>query len=119
MGRAFSQLVDDLTQRGTLDETLVVCLAECGRSPRKNGRGGRDHWGYVFSVALAGGGVRGGQVYGASDRIGGHPAAGRVLPEDVTATIFHCLGYSAHTEIHDTLGRPLALSRGQVIRQVL
>ena len=119
MDQAFSALLEDLGQRGMLDDTLVVCLAEFGRTPRFNARAGRDHWGYVFSVAMAGGGVRGGQAYGASDRIGGHPKEGRVLPEDLTATIFHCLGYNAHTEIHDTLGRPLALSRGQVIRQVL
>jgi uncharacterized protein (DUF1501 family) len=119
MDQAFSALLEDLAQRGMLDDTLVVCLAEFGRTPRFNARAGRDHWGYVFSVAMAGGGVRGGQVYGASDRIGGHPKEGRVLPEDLTATIFHCLGYNAHTEIHDTLGRPLALSRGQVIWQVL
>jgi hypothetical protein len=119
MDQAFAALLDDLGQRGMLDETLVVCMAEFGRTPRFNGRAGRDHWGYVFSLALAGGGIRGGQIYGASDRIGGHPKEGRVLPEEVTATIFHCLGYRPHTEIHDTLGRPLAISRGQVIRQVL
>jgi hypothetical protein len=119
MDQAFAALLDDLTQRGMLDDTLVVCMAEFGRTPRFNGRAGRDHWGYVFSLAMAGGGIRGGQVYGASDRIGGHPKEGRVLPEDVTATIFHCLGYHPHTEIHDPQGRPLALSRGQVLRQVL
>jgi hypothetical protein len=102
-----------------LDETLVVCLAEFGRTPKFNPRGGRDHWGHVFSVALAGGGVRGGQVYGASDKIGGHPKEGRVRPEDLQATIFHYLGHPADTEVHDTLGRPLPISRGQVIRQIL
>jgi hypothetical protein len=119
MDQAFAALLDDLGQRGMLDETMVVCLAEFGRTPRFNARAGRDHWGYVFSVAMAGGGIRGGQVYGASDRIGGHPREGRVLPQDLTATIFHCLGYSPHTEVHDTLGRPIAISRGQVIPQVL
>jgi hypothetical protein len=119
MDQAFATLLEDLAQRGRLDETLVVCLAEFGRSPRFNGRGGRDHWGPVFSVALAGGGIRGGQVYGVSDKIGGQPKDGRVLPQDLTATIFHCLGYRADTEVHDTLGRPQAISRGQVIRQVL
>jgi hypothetical protein len=119
MDQAFAALLDDLAQRGMLDETLVVCLAEFGRTPRFNNRGGRDHWGYVFSLAMAGGGVRGGQVYGASDRIGGHPKEGRVLPEDVTATIFHCLGYQAHAEIHDLQGRPFVLSPGQVIRQTV
>lgn len=117
MDQAFSALLEDLSARGMLEETLVVCLAEFGRTPKFNGRGGRDHWGHVFSVALAGGGVRGGQVHGASDKIGGYPKDGRVQPQDLTATIFHALGYAPDTEIHDTLGRPLAISRGQVIRQ--
>jgi hypothetical protein len=117
--QAFSALLDDLSSRGMLDDTLVVCLAEFGRSPKMNGRAGRDHWGHVFSVALAGGGVRGGQVYGASDKVGGHPKEGRVPPQDLLATIFHCLGYRPDTEVHDTLGRPLPLCRGQVIRQVV
>src|SRR5207245_2711683 len=68
--RAFAALLEDLESRGLLEETLVVCMAEFGRSPRLDGNGGRNHWGSVFSVALAGGGVRGGQVYGSSDRIG-------------------------------------------------
>ncbi len=76
-----------------LDETLVVCMAEFGRSPRLDGAGGRNHWGSVFSVALAGGGIKGGQVFGASDKIGAQPREGRVRPEDLSATIFHCLGH--------------------------
>ena len=116
--QAYSALLDDLSHRGLLDETLVVCMAEFGRSPKINGAGGRDHWGYVYSAALAGGGIRGGQVYGASDRIGGFPKEGRVQPQDLTATIFHCLGYAPDTEIRDTLDRPLPISRGDVIRQV-
>jgi hypothetical protein len=119
MDQAYSALLEDLAQRGLLDETLVLCMAEFGRSPKMNPAGGRDHWGYVYSVALAGGGVRGGQVYGASDKVGGQPKDGRVQPQDVSATVFHCLGYRADTEIHDTLGRPLPISRGEVIRQVL
>src|SRR5260370_32275330 len=99
-----------------LDETLVCCLSEFGRTPKFNSRGGRDHWGPVFSVALAGGGIRGGQVYGSSDRNGGYPKDGRVQPQDLSATIFHCLGFEPDTEMHDILGRPLPISRGQVIR---
>src|SRR5262249_10199194 len=99
--------------------TLVVWMGEFGRTPRLNGSAGRDHWGSVFSVALAGGGVRGGQVYGASDRIGAQPRDGRVLPHDLTATIFHCLGHEPHSEFHDALGRPHPISRGDVIRQIL
>jgi hypothetical protein len=118
MDLAYSALLEDLETRGLLDETLVVWMGEFGRSPKLNGAGGRDHWGHVFSVALAGGGVRGGVVYGASDRIGGHPREGRVQPQDLTATIFHSLGYEPDTQIHDRLDRPVPISRGEVIRQV-
>lgn len=117
--QAMSALVEDLEQRGLLDDTLVVCMAEFGRTPRMNGAGGRDHWGHVYSVALAGGGIRGGVVHGASDAIGAYPASGRVQPQDLTATIFHCLGLDPHSEIHDTLGRPIPISRGDVIQQIL
>ncbi|MSQ93834.1 MAG: DUF1501 domain-containing protein [Gemmataceae bacterium] len=117
--QAFSALLDDLAQRGMLDDTLVVCMAEFGRTPRYNNRRGRDHWGPVFSVALAGGGIRGGITHGASDHLGAQPRDGRVSPEDLTATIFHCLGYSPDTEILDSLSRPIPVSRGQVIRQIV
>jgi hypothetical protein len=117
MDQAYSALLSDLADRGLLDETLVVWMGEFGRSPKINHAGGRDHWGHVFSVALAGGGIRGGQVYGASDRIGGHPKEGRVQPQDLTATIFHSLGFHADTEFRDAQGRPLVISRGEVIRQ--
>jgi hypothetical protein len=119
MDLAYSALLEDLEQRGLLGETLVVWMGEFGRSPKLNGAGGRDHWGHVFSVALAGGGVRGGVVHGASDKIGGHPREGRVQPQDLTATIFHCLGYEPDTQVHDRLSRPVPISRGEVIRQVL
>jgi hypothetical protein len=117
--RAYSALLEDLHRRGLLDETLVVCMAEFGRSPRLDGNGGRNHWGSVFSVTMAGGGIRGGQVYGASDRIGAYPAEGRVRPEDLSATIFHCLGYSPDTEYRDPLGRPHPISRGEVLHAIL
>lgn len=117
--RAYSALIEDLHRRGLLDETLVVCLAEFGRTPRLDTNGGRNHWGSVFSITLAGGGVKGGQVYGASDRIGAYPAAGQVRAEDLTATIFHCLGYAPETEYRDPLGRPHLVSRGEVLRAIL
>src|SRR5437773_3546288 len=104
MDQAYSALLEDLAARGLLDETLVVWMGEFGRSPKINASGGRDHWGHVFSVALAGGGVRGGQVYGASDRIAGHARDGRVEPQDLAATIFHCLGYRRDTEVQDVQG---------------
>jgi Protein of unknown function (DUF1501) len=117
--RAYSALLGDLAQRGLLDETLVVCMAEFGRSPRINRAAGRDHWGSVYSVALAGGGVQGGQVYGASDEIGGQPKDGIVRPQDLTATVFDCLGYRPETTINDPLGRPLPISTGEPIRAIL
>lgn len=119
MDQAYSALLQDLEQRGLLDETLVVWLGEFGRTPRFNANGGRDHWGKVFSIAMAGGGIRGGVVHGASDRDAAFPAEGRVEPRDIMATIFHCLGYQAETEIHDSLGRPFPISRGDVIHQIL
>ena len=119
MDQAFSALLEDLSERGLLDETLVVCMAEFGRGPKINSSGGRDHWGPVFSIAMAGGGVRGGIVYGASDLMGAYPRTGLVRPEDMTATMFHCLGYSPETEFIDRQNRPNAISRGQVIQQVL
>jgi len=117
--RAYSALLDDLSQRGLLDETLVVCMAEFGRSPRINAQAGRDHWGSVYSVALAGGGVRGGVAYGASDDIGGQPKDRRVRPQDLTATIFDRLGYRPETTINDTLGRPLPISTGEPIAAIV
>ncbi|MEX2173229.1 MAG: DUF1501 domain-containing protein [Pirellulaceae bacterium] len=119
MDNAFAALLSDLEQRGLLDETLVVCLSEFGRSPRFNARGGRDHWGSVFSVALAGGGIRGGVVHGVSDKLGAYPQDGLVKPEDITATIFHCLGIAPQSEMHDAQGRPHALSNGQKIEPIL
>jgi hypothetical protein len=119
MDSAFSALLTDLQERGLLDETLVLCLSEFGRTPRFNGRAGRDHWGSVFSVALAGGGVRGGIVHGASDKLGAYPQDGLVKPDDITATILHCLGIAPETEILDALGRPFAASRGNVLSQIL
>ena len=119
MDQAFSALVEDLDRSGKLDETLVVCMAEFGRTPRFNGAAGRDHWGPVFSIALAGGGIRGGMIWGASDRIGGQPKDGMVKPEDITATIFHCLGYEPSTSFSDLQGRKLAISHGEVIHPII
>lgn len=119
MDRAFSALVEDLDRRGLLDETLVACVAEFGRGPRLDANGGRTHWGSVFSVALAGGGIRGGQVYGSSDRIGAQPRDGRVRPEDLSATLFHCLGHRPDAEYLDRLGRPHFVSRGEVLHAIL
>jgi hypothetical protein len=106
---AFASLVEDLYERGLLDETLVVLTGEFGRTPRFNAAGGRDHWPHCFSVVLAGGGVRGGQVHGGSDRIGAYPTSGAVSPQELMATLYHCLGVDPSTHIHDLQGRPFAL----------
>jgi uncharacterized protein (DUF1501 family) len=116
---AISALLTDLRDRGLLDSTLVAILSEFGRTPKFNGRGGRDHWGHVFSVALAGGGIRGGVVHGASDAQGAYPQEGIVRPQDITATMLYCLGYAPHTEIHDLLGRPFPISPGEVIGAIV
>jgi hypothetical protein len=115
MDQAYSALLEDLAERGLLDETLVVWMAEFGRTPKLNGAAGRDHWGRVFSVALAGGGVKGGQFYGSSDSIAGLPKDGRVLPQDLLATIFQALGIDPDTQIRDAQGRPFPLTRGEVV----
>ncbi len=114
-----SALLEDLSDRGMLADTLVMCISEFGRSPKFNAAGGRDHWGRVFSVALAGGGIKGGRVYGASDKLGGDPLDGKVSPADLTATALHCLGFEPDAEIRDVQRRPLPASRGTVIRGIL
>ena len=119
MDQCYSALLEDLSQRGLLDETLVVWLGEFGHTPKINGNAGRDHWGNCFSIALAGGGIRGGTVFGSSDKDAGFPIEGRVSAADMLATIYHCLGYAPDTEMHDTLGRPFPISRGNVIEAIL
>ncbi len=108
----FSALIEDLDQRGLLDETLVVCLGEFGRTPKINGQAGRDHWAACNSVVLAGGGIRGGRVYGASDRQAAYPVTPPVSPGDLSATIYHLLGIDIHKEIRDQVGKPLPLCTG-------
>ncbi|HTI50292.1 MAG TPA: DUF1501 domain-containing protein [Planctomycetaceae bacterium] len=119
MDRAYSALLTDLSERGLLDETLVVWTGEFGHTPRFNANAGRDHWGQCFSIALAGAGIRGGVVHGKSDEHAAHPVSGRVEPRDLLATMYHLLGHSPDTELHDTEGRPFPLSRGRVIEEIL
>ena len=117
--RAYSALIEDLDQRGLLDSTLIVTVGEFGRSPKINAGGGRDHWGHVFSAALCGGGIRGGNVVGASDKSGGHPKEGKVEPQDIHATVLHLLGHPEGTELRDVEGRVTPATRGTVIRGAL
>ena len=119
MDQSYSALLEDLLQRGMLQDTLVAWVGEFGHTPKFNKNAGRDHWGRVFSVALAGGGIQGGRVFGRSDKIAGDPVSGRLEPQDITATILHCLGLSPSLEYHDDKGRPLPLSRGNVIEAIL
>jgi len=119
MDQTLSALIEDLEQRGMLDETLVVVQSEFGHTPKFNARAGRDHWGNAFSLALAGGGIQGGVVHGHTDKQAAFPLDDAVRPRDILATIFHLLGYAPHTEILDPLNRPLQISRGQVIQNIL
>ncbi len=117
--RAFSALIDDLDDRGRLDSTLVVAAGEFGRTPRLNASGGRDHWPGVWSVALAGGGVRGGQVIGASDADAGAPNDHPVTPQDLLATIYHSLGIDGKQYLTRPYGESYALVEdGEPIREL-
>ena len=107
--QAFSALLADLDERGLLDETLVVCLGEMGRTPQGNARWGRNHWSYCFPAVLAGAGIRGGAVYGRSDAHAAFPAAHPVSPEDLAATIFYALGIDPELRVPDAQGRPVPL----------
>jgi hypothetical protein len=112
-------LIEDLDNRGLLNNVLVLWMGEFGRTPRINKLAGRDHWPQCYSTVLAGGGVKGGFVYGASDKIGAYPAHDQARPEDVTATVFDLLGIDPATEIRDRLDRPMPVSRGKVIDELL
>lgn len=110
---AYPALIDDLRQRGLLDETLVLCLSEHGRTPRIDSRprgAGRHHWSRVYSAVLAGGGIAQGRVVGSSDRLGGEVRSTAVSPKDILATSFHLLGIDAHTTVPDALGRPMPIA---------
>lgn len=110
---AFSALLEDLAARGMLDDTLVVWVGEFGRAPRISGNSaGREHWPFCYSAVLAGGGVRGGQVYGRSDAIGDRPAANPVSPADLTATVYHALGVPHDLAVTDRQDRPIHLTSG-------
>ncbi len=121
--RAMSALIEDLHDRGLLDETLVVFMGEFGRTPRlgqiTSGAGadaaGRDHWPHCYSVLFAGGGTCGGAVYGASDSHAAYPRANPVTPEDVAATIYTAMGIPLETQLRDSLGRPHVVASGKPI----
>ena len=112
-------LLQDLGERGLLDDTLVVWNSEFGRTPKINPRAGRDHWGGCNTIWLAGAGVQGGTVLGRSDRLAAAPDDHPVHPADLSATIFHLLGVNPETTLHDRLGRPFAVSEGRILHEIL
>jgi hypothetical protein len=114
-----SRLLTDLTDRGLLERTLVVVMGEIGRTPKINKGAGRDHWEFCYTVLMAGGGIKGGLTYGASDRRGAYPSSSPVTASDIVATIYHSLGIPADLEIHDRQNRPLVLvPEGTPIREL-
>lgn len=116
LDQGLSALLTDLHDRGQLDETLVVLITDFGRTPKINGSSGRDHYPGVYSVALAGGGISGGQVYGSSDAHGAHPASQACSPADLHATIFQTMGVSPRAKIYDKLDRPFSATDGKVLK---
>ncbi len=119
LDQCFATLVEDLEERGLLDEVLVIPLAEFGRTPAINKNAGRDHWPLVYSLAMAGAGLQRGAVYGASDRLAAQPQSNPHSPADFAATIYHLLGIPAETILYDQDQRPHQLVIGQRIEPLL
>ncbi len=119
MDKTLPALILDLEERGLLETTLIVWAGEFGRTPKINNIAGRDHWPQCYTVLLAGGGVKKGFVFGSSDSKGAFPASDPVRPEDLSSTIFHLMGINPKTEVKDNLNRPLPISTGKVIEQIL
>jgi hypothetical protein len=119
LDQGYSALLEDLTERGLLDETLVAMLGEFGRTPKINPNAGRDHWGACQSVVLAGGGIRGGQVYGASDKTAAYPTDHPVRPEDLIATVYCSLGIPDGALLYDSQNRPHRATEGEPLVELL
>ncbi len=118
--QTLSALIQDLSDRGMLDSTIVYCCGEFGRTPKINKNNGRDHWARSMAVVLAGGGIKGGYAHGTTDAQGMAPATEAVTPDDVSASIFRCLGIDPQTELMTSTGRPIQLFReGKVIEKLL
>ena len=117
--RSIATLLEDLEAKGLLDETLVVWNSEFGRTPKINARAGRDHWGPCNSIVMAGGGVPGGQVFGASDKAAAYPTRDKVTQDNIAATIYHLLGLDPESLIHDRLGRPHPIALGDPMMKLL
>jgi hypothetical protein len=120
LDQTLSMLLQDLSQRGMLEHTVVYCAGEFGRTPKINKTAGRDHWARSMAVLLAGGGFKGGYAHGSTDVQGMAPATDPVTPDDLSATLFSCLGIDPHHELHTTTGRPIQLFReGRVVEKLL
>ncbi|MFO0910282.1 MAG: DUF1501 domain-containing protein [Isosphaeraceae bacterium] len=117
--QSVSALLEDLEARGLLDQTLVVWTGEFGRTPRINTDAGRDHWPQCYTVLMAGGGLKRGFIHGASDASGAYPRESPCTPDDLSATMFQCLGIDPTTEMRDQLNRPILVSTGQPIEAIL
>jgi hypothetical protein len=118
LDRALAALLDDLSERGMLEETLVIAMGEIGRTPRLNANGGRDHWPGCWSIVMAGGGVRGGQVIGVSDRHAAEPSQRPVKCAEVTASIYHAMGLSPRTQLMLPGGRETPIVESAAIREL-
>jgi hypothetical protein len=117
--RAYAALLEDLTERGMLDDTVVACIGEFGRTPRINGVNGRDHWPFCYSGVLAGGGIRGGVTYGASDSQAAYVKENPATPGDYLATLCATCGLDPSREVHDLEGRPFQICNGEPLADVL
>ncbi|MBM4004120.1 MAG: DUF1501 domain-containing protein [Planctomycetes bacterium] len=117
--RAFSALLDDLAQRGLIADTLVACAGEFGRTPRINGNNGRDHWPFCYSAVLAGAGIQGGAIYGASDSQAAYVKENPVTPGDYLATVCKACGLDPNSEVRDQEGRPFKICDGEPIAAIL
>jgi hypothetical protein len=113
--QAVPALLNDLQQRGLLKETLVVWTGEFGRTPKVNKDAGRDHWPHAYTLLMAGGGIRGGMVYGATDEEGAYPVENPVSPANISGTMYHALGIDPHTEIRDRLNRPFPIAADPIL----
>jgi uncharacterized protein (DUF1501 family) len=117
--QAFARLIRDLDERGRLQDTMVCIASEFGRTPKINGTAGRDHWPKVFSVVMAGGGIKGGLVYGTSNSTASEPEDNPLGVEDWATTIYHCLGITADKELMAPGDRPIEIVDGGKVRSEL
>ncbi len=115
LDQGVAALLEDLDERGLLQDTMVIVMGEFGRTPKINNEAGRDHWGPCFTGLFAGAGVQGGKVIGQTDEIGAYPISTAYSPDDLGATVYTALGIEPHSVVRDRLGRPVHLNQGNVI----